>query len=66
MICAPIVIDGFSAVIGSWKIIEISLPRMRDSAASVAERRSTAVELRRAALDLARRASGQARGATGR
>ena len=45
MICAPTVIDGFNAVIGSWKTIEISLPRMRDSAASVAERRSTPLSL---------------------
>ena len=33
------VIDGLSAVIGSWKTIEMLLPRIRDSSASEAESR---------------------------
>ena len=39
-ICRPTVSTGFSDVIGSWKIIEISLPRTSRIAASVRPRRS--------------------------
>ena len=34
MICVPIVSVGFSEVIGSWKIIAISRPRMFSSSRS--------------------------------
>src|SRR5216683_143462 len=40
-ICRPTVSTGLSDVIGSWKIIEMSLPRMRRIAASSRSSRST-------------------------
>ena len=39
-ICLPMVITGLSDVIGSWKIIEISLPRTRRISSSLIWRRS--------------------------
>src|SRR5438105_13413048 len=39
-ICAPMVIEGLSEVIGSWNTIEIPLPRICDSSASEALSRS--------------------------
>jgi hypothetical protein len=39
-ICRPIVSTGLSDVIGSWKIIEISLPRIVRISASESDRRS--------------------------
>ncbi len=39
-ICRPIVSTGFIDVIGSWKIIAISRPRMRRSSESGSARRS--------------------------
>ena len=57
MICWPTVWTGLSEVIGSWKIIDILLPRSwrRSSAESFSTSRS--LEQHRLRLDLARRAS---------
>ena len=44
MIWSPMVNTGLSEVIGSWKIIEISAPRMRRSARSDRPSRSSPVE----------------------
>ena len=54
-ICWPMVITGLSEVIGSWKIIEISLPRIVAHLGFVETRRVAAVELDRAADDAAGR-----------
>jgi len=40
-ICSPIVSTGFSEVIGSWKIIEMALPRSARIRASLAASRSS-------------------------
>ena len=40
-ICLPMVMTGLSDVIGSWKIMEMSLPRRRSIASSLSARRST-------------------------
>ena len=39
LICRPTVSSGLSEVIGSWKIIEMSLPRMRSISVSVSSSR---------------------------
>jgi hypothetical protein len=47
-ICSPTVNTGFSEVIGSWKIIAMSAPRMPRMAAALAAARSTSAPPRRA------------------
>ena len=51
MICSPQVKTGFSEVIGSWKIIEISLPRIARISRSDSLEQVAALEHDRAADD---------------
>ena len=57
-ICRPIVSTGFRLVIGSWKIIAMSLPRMSRSSLSVSCEQVAALEERGAGRPRARRAAG--------
>ena len=65
-ICRPMVMTGLSEVIGSWKIIEISLPRTRAHLRLVELQQVDAVEADRAADDAAGRIGDQAHEATAR